>query len=110
MIKVPYDPVTGDVDLAYDYDIDCPSPYILVTENDWASIQHLKKKVINDQLVVVSSLGPYTKGYIAKLNTLYPTLGLTDMDTVETAGPKLMAAGVTYEEVDTLLNWYERGM
>lgn len=57
-----------------------------------------------------SGIGQFTMAYINKLNTLYPSLDLNPDDTIENATVKLTSAGVSLEEVDTLLGWYERGM
>lgn len=72
---------------------------------EWAL---LEKPVIPEPEEPEKQLGQLTLGYIAKLNTLYPTLNLLATDTIEEARVKLETAGVEYPEVSTLITFYDK--
>ncbi len=50
MVKITYDS-DGEIIQAYDSKINCPEPFIIVTDEVWTAAQGKKNKVINGELV-----------------------------------------------------------
>lgn len=72
---------------------------------EWALIE---KPVVQEK-AEKRELGQLTLGYIAKLNTIYPTLNLLATDTTEEAKTKMITSEVTFEEAGTLITFYDKG-